>query len=389
MQRDRTNLYVAYRKTFPHHLNPQRTKVRKYDRFDNLGQEEEGLIGTNEHGSVELDELQPLGQHDTRNDEYTKSIQSIENQGNDLVNRIRLNIKQLGRKYKDVLLPQFDDDIVKHEMNAVDEISNRITDELRMIYNLINELQKLDETLKMNDMAMFQDNSNHVTGARVLISNLKKRFAIMAQQFSGEFREMQGKYIRYLKKDEVEISNVNNGITALTNEDANDVESYSRKAMVESSKQIQLQNTQMQMQVNKNELIDDQQFLLEREREIYKISQSVVEISMIFKELENIVIDQGTILDNIEYNLDRTVENVQGAHQQLNKAEGYQKQTRKCKIVLFLVLLIFLMLMLLMVKPRRVDHYVHDKSPPAPTVEDAKTDEPAIGVTPPRRSFLL
>lgn len=355
MFRDRTNLYLAYRKTFPHNLHKSdvRKPLNNDERFNSLRQEEEGLLNTDDAGAgIELDDFQ---NNTGTYDEYTNLIQGIENKGNDLTERIKQNMKQLSKKYKEVLLPQFDDDIVQSEMAIVNELSNRITDELRMIYKVINELQKLDEVLivqQEKSSKYYSDNNklNNSNGTRILISNLKKKFALISQELSGEFREMQGKYIKYLKKDEFDNSN-----------SGNDIESYSRNAMVESSKQIE--STQTQLQVNKTELIDDQQYLLEREREIYKISQNVVEISIIFKELENIVIDQGTILDSIEYNLDRTTENVNDAHKQLNKAESYQKQTRKCKIVLFLILLIILLLMILMVKPRRVDHYVHDSVP--------------------------
>lgn len=366
MFRDRTNLYLAYRSTFPHHLRQKsNTKpISNNTRFQRLKQEEEGLLHVDAGGDIELSTFtDKYSDHNVQNDEYTDIIQSIENRGNDLTQRIEENMKQLNKKYKEVLLPQFDDDLIQGEMNIVNELSNTITNEIRMIYKVINELQKLDEVLlrkesEENDGGDFKDiNNKSIKGTRILVSNLKKKFALVSQELSGKFRQMQGKYIRYLKKDEIE--DKTDG-TDLMGNSATDLESYSRNAMVESSKQIESKQTQLQL--NKNELVDDQQYLLEREREIYKISQNVVEISIIFKELENIVIDQGTILDNIAYNLDRTAENVKGAHKQLNKAESYQKQTRKCKIVLFLVLLIFLFLMLLMVKPRRVDHYVHDST---------------------------
>lgn len=366
MFRDRTNLYLAYRSTFPHHLRQKsNTKpISNNTRFQRLKQEEEGLLNVDAGGDIELSTFtDKYSDHNVQNDEYTDIIQSIENRGNDLTQRIEENMKQLNKKYKEVLLPQFDDDLIQGEMNIVNELSNTITNEIRMIYKVINELQKLDEVLlrkesEENDGGDFKDiNNKSIKGTRILVSNLKKKFALVSQELSGKFRQMQGKYIRYLKKDEIE--DKTDG-TDLMGNSATDLESYSRNAMVESSKQIESKQTQLQL--NKNELVDDQQYLLEREREIYKISQNVVEISIIFKELENIVIDQGTILDNIAYNLDRTAENVKSAHKQLNKAESYQKQTRKCKIVLFLVLLIFLFLMLLMVKPRRVDHYVHDST---------------------------
>ncbi|TID29541.1 hypothetical protein CANINC_001815 [Pichia inconspicua] len=345
MQRNRTNLYIAYRKTFPHHLNSDRSKFDgKVQRAKH--QDEEGLLNLEE--GIELNEFEDV----SYTDNYTGIIQNIENQGNDLTQRIKDNMKQLSLRYKEVLLPQFDDEFVRSEMNSINTLSNSITDELRMIYKVINDLQQLDSVLISKEMEIkspaFHDDSNsNIKGTRILISNLKKKFAIVSQELSGEFREMQGRYIRYLKKDESQIND---------NSDFNeDIESYSRNAMVESGKQIETQ-----IQLKKSDLLDDQQYLLERERGIYKISQSVIEISIIFKELENIVIDQGTILDNIEYNIDRTVENVEGAHKQLIRAEGYQKQTRKCKVIFFLVLLIIASLLLLMVKPRRVTHYVHD-----------------------------
>lgn len=355
MIRDRTNLYLAYRKTFPHHnFKKSETKFKK------LPQEEEGLIQSNTD-DIELSNLGNINDNNDNQINYTNTIQDIENKGNNLTQQIKQNMKQLGKKYKEVLLPQFDDGIVQGEMKVINELSNTITNELRMIYKVINELQKLDEVFinleTEEENSGFKDHESNkgIKGSRILVSNLKKKFAIVSQDLSGEFREMQGKYIRYLKKDEVEDIAVSNKTELVGG--SSDVEIYSRNAMVESSNK----QTQLQLQENTNDL--DQQNLLEREREIYKISQNVVEISMIFKELENIVIDQGTILDNIEYNLDRTVDNVKDAHKQLNKAEKYQKQTRKCKIVMFLVLLIFLFLMLLMVKPRRVDHYVHEHEP--------------------------
>lgn len=357
MQRDRTNLYVVYRKTNPHHLNNNRTKIKRNSQRSKQ-QDEEGLLDLEE--GIELDEFEE-GSYE---DNYTSIIQNIENQGNDLTRRIKENMRQLSLRYKEVLLPQFDDEFVRSEMNSINALSNSITDELRMIYKVINDLQQLDAVLISKEIneeskTFSDDSSSNTKGTRMLISNLKKKFAIVSQELSGEFREMQGKYIRYLKKDETHASD--------SNDFKEDIESYSRNAMVESGKQIE---TQIQLQ--KSDMLDDQQFLLDREREIYKISQSVIEISIIFKELENIVIDQGTILDNIEYNIDRTVENVQGAHKQLIKAEGYQKQTRKCKIIFFLVLLIIASLMLLMVKPRKVTHYVHDT--PSNAESDGKKD---------------
>jgi hypothetical protein len=44
-----------------------------------------------------------------------------------------------------------------------------------------------------------------------------------------------------------------------------------------------------------------------RDKEIQQIARSIEELSQIFKELAILVIDQGTILDRIDYNMEQVV----------------------------------------------------------------------------------
>lgn len=45
----------------------------------------------------------------------------------------------------------------------------------------------------------------------------------------------------------------------------------------------------------------------ERDEEIRKIAESIQELSTIFKELAVLVIDQGTILDRIDFNMEQVL----------------------------------------------------------------------------------
>jgi len=65
------------------------------------------------------------------------------------------------------------------------------------------------------------------------------------------------------------------------------------------------------------------------------------------------VIDQGTVLDRIDYNVERTAEHVQAADKELKVATGYQKRSMRRKIIFLLILIVFGMLVLLLIKPRR------------------------------------
>lgn len=58
--------------------------------------------------------------------------------------------------------------------------------------------------------------------------------------------------------------------------------------------------------------------IAQREREINEIAQGIIELAEIFKELQNMVIDQGTMLDRIDYNVENMTVNVIAADKELN-----------------------------------------------------------------------
>lgn len=95
--------------------------------------------------------------------------------------------------------------------------------------------------------------------------------------------------------------------------------------------------------------------IAQREREIEEIAQGIIELSDIFRDLQTMVIDQGTMLDRIDYNVERMNENVKGADRELTVASGYQRRTTKRKIILLLILIIAGLFILLLVKPKRHD----------------------------------
>ena len=58
--------------------------------------------------------------------------------------------------------------------------------------------------------------------------------------------------------------------------------------------------------------------IAQREREIEDIAQGIIELADIFKELQGMVIDQGTMLDRIDYNVENMAVNVKAADKELN-----------------------------------------------------------------------
>ena len=92
-----------------------------------------------------------------------------------------------------------------------------------------------------------------------------------------------------------------------------------------------------------------------RDREIVKIAQSIEELGTIFKELAVLVIDQGTILDRIDYNMEAVVEHTKTGLEQLKKAEKHQKSARPLRCIVCLSITIFVLMVILVLKhrPRR------------------------------------
>ena len=57
--------------------------------------------------------------------------------------------------------------------------------------------------------------------------------------------------------------------------------------------------------------------IAQREKEINDIAQGIIELADIFKELQSMVIDQGTVLDRVDYNIENMVVNVREAEKEL------------------------------------------------------------------------
>ncbi len=93
--------------------------------------------------------------------------------------------------------------------------------------------------------------------------------------------------------------------------------------------------------------------IAQREQEINDIARGIIELADIFRDLQAMVIDQGTMLDRIDYNVERMATDVKGAEKELTIATNYQKRNTKRKILLLLLLLVIGMFILLLIKPKK------------------------------------
>ena len=78
----------------------------------------------------------------------------------------------------------------------------------------------------------------------------------------------------------------------------------------------------------------------QRAEEINKIAQSISELAVIFKELNMLVVEQGTIVDRIDYNCEQSSLKMEKAIKHLARANEYQKRSRMTLCIMLLLILI-------------------------------------------------
>lgn len=91
-------------------------------------------------------------------------------------------------------------------------------------------------------------------------------------------------------------------------------------------------------------LEETEDLVMKRDEEIVRIAKSIEELAQIFKELAVLVIDQGTILDRIDYNMENAVEHAKEGVKQLHAAETSQKKNLAIKCIILLVILNIVMI---------------------------------------------
>jgi len=92
------------------------------------------------------------------------------------------------------------------------------------------------------------------------------------------------------------------------------------------------------------------QLLDKRENEINDIIRGVSNLQELFKDLHVIVIEQGSILDRIDYNIDVGFTNVSKGKKQIISADEHHKSSCFRNVILFLLICIFVESMMIVFK---------------------------------------
>jgi len=166
---------------------------------------------------------------------------------------------------------------------------------------------------------------------RIVRFNIMKSRASKIQELTIQFRQYQRQFLENLKYKEIRSNKyIDNEIIEST------LQNFDR---------IEQGFTETQLRQLNTIEIDAQQ----KTKDIIVIAKSINELAQLFQELNILVVEQGTILDRIDYNVDNTMQYLKVSHKEIVKAEKYQKssQTMLCIIVLFFLIVICALILII------------------------------------------
>ncbi|XP_074660119.1 syntaxin-7-like [Tubulanus polymorphus] len=99
----------------------------------------------------------------------------------------------------------------------------------------------------------------------------------------------------------------------------------------------QEEKRQAQIQAENDQIAMDVELAQEREQQIKQLEGDILDINEVFKDLANLVYEQGDTIESIEANVTRAADDVHEGGKQLHQASEYQKKYRK-KLCIFVAI---------------------------------------------------
>ncbi|GMK53495.1 hypothetical protein CspeluHIS016_0100810 [Cutaneotrichosporon spelunceum] len=309
--RSRTLFYLSVRdsSSFGSARAPRRAAAQYGDTIDVEDDELGGLLGS--HSRIDMQGLPP---------KWVDKSEEVE----DILERIKVKSTALDKLHAKHVLPAFTDRSA--EEREIERQTSDITRDFRRASNLVTSIAT---------------GQGATRAEKVTAKNVQRGLAQKIQEASGHFRAKQRVYMQKLQGHSIKNKDllVASGAITLRGTDSYD-------ALAEDE---EVSRTQLQSQTQSGVALDIEQ----RTHEITQIASSISELADLFRDLGNLVVEQGTVLDSVEYNVQQTAKQMEDAVHELHIAQRYQSNTGKRKCILLLILLIIGLIIILIYKPRR------------------------------------
>jgi len=225
----------------------------------------------------------------------------------------------LQEKQQQRLIPKFDDEENKKLNKSIKELSAEMTLELKdcqkILKEIISDKTDEDDTL-LNNLNSKQIKQNMKQNIITKINEFTKKFKLNQELYNNKFNDfvidedIANKSFSMKKNDEEENKNSNDFLSTQEN--------YSQ--------------------------------LRKRDQDLTNLLNSVNELAQIFKDMQTLVMEQGTILDRIDYNIEVASTNVSKGKKNITKADKYMKNNCFRNVIIVLIVIIFIEALLLVFK---------------------------------------
>lgn len=307
---------------------------------------------------------------DAPSSELPPKWMDVSDQVDQILSSIRPRMDRLSRLHEKHLRPGFADKSA--EEKQIEALALEITKDFRRCSRLVAGLASFTQGL----VREAKRNQSQVTVRQIaLAQNVQTALATRVQDLSGAFRKQQSLYLRRMKGMEVRDRDIRaaRGLappSASTSANGKgkevDPSSQFRDSELAVREDIELSHAQLastsssaHAQQSNLLLFEDESAqtsqtdreIQQRSREIDEIAKSIQELAQLFGDLQTLVIDQGTMLDRIDYNVELMSTEMKSAVQELETATRYQRRSGRRQCILFLCLLIALLIAIIVTKP--------------------------------------
>ncbi|KAJ7462326.1 syntaxin-like t-SNARE protein TLG2 [Mycena galericulata] len=284
---------------------------------DSTDDEHEGLIPASPaHTTIDLD-LPP------------KWV-DISDQVQDILTDTQAKIAALEKLHAKHVLPGFTDRSM--EEREIEAITTDITKDFRRCQGLIQRIGVQSHSFPPEAPS---------THAALAAKNVQRGLAAKVQDLSATFRKKQRVYMEKLQGHAIKNQDLLIASGTISLKGSEGMSAVDDDVAAATHTQVQSLSA------------DPSQDLTTRDRELTEIAKSISSLAELFKDLSVLVIEQGTVLDSVEYNIEQTASQVQDAVRELNVATGYQKNTGRRQCIFLLLLIIFGLVVVLILKPKR------------------------------------
>ena len=215
---------------------------------------------------------------------------------------------------------QFNEDENKKIGKNIRKMANQLKSELKQVEKNIHLYINEELQEKGENHLLFQIKDNMSQNILSELSTFSKKFKLNQELYSKKCKELVSEDDdKALEMYEISTNN-------LDNENDN--------------------NT------GQNFLMDEEpdQLLQDRENELNEVVRNMNNLQELFKDLHLIVIEQGTILDRIDYNIDVSYDNVSKGKKKIISANENHKSSCFRNVILFLLICIFTESLLILFK---------------------------------------